>query len=99
MVKVMTIYDWLELLRAVLYAVGVLVSLWLCIEYSNMGDKPLAGVMGTMSLLYGALLVSVSTRYMGFGQIESRAVITPALMLHVMALVAVARHQQLRRKK
>lgn len=82
----MTLYDYLEIARACLYAVGVLLYLYMCIEASNLGDRALAGVLGTLSLLYGSLLMSVATLIMGMGQIESRALITPTVFLNVIAL-------------
>lgn len=85
----LTIYDYLEIVRASLYAVGVLLYLYMCIEASNLGDRALAGVMGTLSLLYGSLLMSVATHIMGMGQIEIRALITPTVALNVVALAAL----------
>lgn len=87
----MDIYNALELVRACGYAVGVLAALYLCIEYANVHERALAAMLGTLSLLYGALLVSVATRYMGLGQTESRNLITPAVLLHVMFLLALVR--------
>lgn len=92
----MSIYDALELVRAGGYAVGVLVFLYLCIERSNLGDRPLAGMLGALSLLYGSLLMSVATRYMGLGGVESRTLITPAVLLHVVTGLLMLRRGRAR---
>lgn len=79
----------LEMFRAGCYAVGVLASLWLCIEYANRHDRPLAGVFGAQSLLYGVQLLSVAVRYLGMDAAGSRTILTPAVVLHTATLLVL----------
>ena len=83
-------FQWAEMFRAIAYACGVLWTLYLCIEFSNQGDKALAGLFGTQSLWFGALLLTVSVRWMGLTPGMERALLTPAVLAHVAALGVVA---------
>lgn len=76
----------LETVRAFCYAAGVMFSLYLSIEYANRHERAMAAMLGTLMAMHLALLLSIAARFFGMYEVGSRALITPAVLLHTVAL-------------
>lgn len=83
-------FGYFELARAIMYAVAAVLCLYITIEYANRGYKHVAGVMGTLGAFHGALFLSVVARSFGLSDIASRALITPAVLANLAAIVILA---------
>lgn len=85
----MDLYTWLEMTRVVCYAANTLMALYLCIEFANLHDRPLAALLGALSMLSGMQLTTVAVRYMGMSARESTALLTPTVIVLTVTLAVV----------